>query len=187
MRELARAFFTVGTQSFGGGGSTLFMLRRVIVDRSHWVSMRDFAESWALSQLSPGMHLLAFAGLLGQRIAGIRGVVISVAALMVPAALITTALTAFFGQIAEQPLAVASLLGVTPVAGGMTIGMAFVTSKPMLQHGRMLIANIALVAVAAAILLVEPSLTVAVIVAAGVFGAIFLKKERPTSSDAPVS
>jgi chromate transporter len=187
MRDLARAFFAVGTQSFGGGGSTLFMLRRVVVDRSHWLSMREFTESWALSQLSPGMHLLAFAGLLGQRIAGLRGVLVSVGALMIPAALITTALTAFFGQIADQPLAVASLLGVTPVAGGMTIGMAFVTAKPMLQHGKMLIADIALVAVASAILLVDPALTVAVIVAAGAFGAVFLGKERPTSSDAPVS
>lgn len=163
------------------------MIRRVIVDQAHWISMREFTESWALSQLSPGMHLLALAGFIGQRIAGVRGVIVSVAAMMIPAALITAVLTAFFGQIATEPLAIAALGGVAPVAGGMTIGMALITARPMLQRGRMLIVNIGLVAVAFAILMVNPALTVAVIVAAGLFGALFLGRERPTSSDAPVS
>ena len=186
-RQLAVAFFKVGTQSFGGGSSTLFMLRRVVVDQAHWITLREFTESWALSQLSPGMHLLALAGFIGQRVAGVRGVLVSVAALMTPAALITALLTAFFGQVAGQPLAIAALLGVAPVAGGMTVGMALVTARPMFQHGRMLIVNIALIAVAFAILLLRPELTVVVIVACGAFGAIFLGQERPTSSDAPAS
>jgi len=92
VRELARAWIAVGTQSVGGGTSTLFLIRRLVVERHRWVTARPFTEDWALSQLSPGIHLVALAGLLGDRIAGWRGVVISVAGMMVPAAIVTAAL-----------------------------------------------------------------------------------------------
>ncbi len=163
-RALARAWFDIGTQSFGGGTSTLFMIRRVVVERMGWVSLRQFTESWALSQLSPGIHLVALAGLLGQRIAGVRGVLVSVAGMMVPAALITAILTAFFGEIAQQPLTIAALAGIGPVAG-----------------------DVAVIVAAFAILLAGAAQTIVVIVVAGLFGALLLGHERPTSSDAPLS
>ena len=186
-RSLARAWFDIGTQSVGGGTSTLFMIRRVLVDRLHWITLREFTEAWALSQLSPGIHLVALAGLLGRQIAGWRGVVVSVAGMMVPAALITALITALFGQIAEQPLAIAALAGVGPVAGGMTIGLALSMARPVLQRGRYGILDIAVVAVAFAVLLAGAAQTLLVIVIAGVFGAVFLTRERPTASDAPES
>jgi chromate transporter len=163
------------------------MIRRILVDQRRWITPRDFAESWALCQLSPGIHLVAFAGLLGQRIAGTRGVLVSVLGLMIPAAIITAVLTAAFGQIAQHPLAISALAGVAPVAGGMTIGLALMTARPMLQRGRMLILNIALVTAAFLILIANSTQTIAVIVGAGLFGAIFLGRSRPTANDAPVS
>ena len=62
MRELARIFIAVGTQSVGGGTSTLFLLRRFLVGRERRISEREFTEAWALCQLSPGIHLVAFRG-----------------------------------------------------------------------------------------------------------------------------
>jgi chromate transport protein ChrA len=53
-RALARAWFDIGTQSVGGGTSTLFMIRWVLVKRHGWITLREFTEAWALSQLSPG-------------------------------------------------------------------------------------------------------------------------------------
>ena len=187
MRELARAWFDISTQSFGGGTSTLFMIRRILVDRRHWIAPREFAESWALCQLSPGIHLVALAGLLGRRIAGGRGVLVSVAGLMVPAAIITAVLTAGFAQIAQHPLTLAALAGITPVSGGMAIGLALTTAGAVMQRGRLVIVDVAVIGCAFIFLAASSQLTIAVIVTAGLFGAIFLGRKRPTSSDAPVS
>lgn len=186
-RALARAWFDIGTQSFGGGSSTLFLIRRIVVERLGWVSLREFTESWALSQLSPGIHLVALAGLLGQRIAGLRGVLLSVTGMMVPAALITAILTAFFGRVAQEPLTIAALAGIAPVAGGMTIGLALTMARPVLQRGRFAIVDVAVVAAAFTILIAGAAPTIAVIVVAGVFGAVLLGHQRPTSVDAPLS
>ena len=187
MRELARAWFDISTQSFGGGTSTLFMIRRVLVDRLHWITLREFTEAWALCQLSPGVHLVALAGLLGQRIAGSRGVLVSVAGLMVPAAIITAVLTAGFGQIAQHPLTIAALAGIAPVSGGMAIGLALVTAGSVMQRGRLAIIDVAVVVAAFTVLLANAQLTIAVILVAALFGALFLGRKRPTSTDGPVS
>src|SRR5437762_8174591 len=121
LARLTRSWVAVGTQSVGGGTSTLLLIRRLAVDRERWMSAREFGEAWALSQLSPGIHLVALAGLIGRRAAGWRGVVAAVAGMMVPTAAITVALTAAYEVIAASALARAALAGVAPVTGGMTI------------------------------------------------------------------
>ncbi|MHB8631021.1 MAG: chromate transporter [Candidatus Limnocylindria bacterium] len=185
-RALARAWFDIGTQSVGGGSATLFLIRRILVEQTGWITLREFTEAWALSQLSPGIHLVALAGLLGRQIAGLRGVVVSVAGMMVPAAIITAIATAFLGEIAQQPFTIAALAGIGPVAGGMTIGLALTMTRPVLQRGRFAILDVAVIAVAFGILLGGLAQTIIVIFAAGAFGALLLGRERPTSSDAPI-
>lgn len=186
-RALARAWFDIGTQSVGGGTSTLFMIRRVVVERMGWITLREFTESWALSQLSPGIHLVALAGLLGRQIAGLRGIAVAVTAMMLPAAIITAIVTAFFGEIAQHPLTVAALAGIGPVAGGMTIGLALTMARPVLQRGRYAILDVAVIGTAFGALLSGVAQTIVVIVVAGAFGAALLGRQRPTSSDAPMS
>jgi chromate transporter len=183
MRELAKIFIAVGTQSVGGGTSTLLLLRRFFVERGRLISERDFTEAWSLCQLSPGIHLVALAGLLGQRIAGWRGVIVAVSGMMVPAAIITAAMTAAYGAISDQPLAHLALAGMAPATGGMTIGLAVVLVRGARRHGLRAVVDVALVAVAFAVLLQTTISSVLVIVLAAAFGARFLGRERPTSPE----
>jgi chromate transporter len=183
MRELAKIFIAVGTQSVGGGVSTLLLLRRFLIERERRISEREFNEAWALCQLSPGIHLVALAGLLGQRIAGWRGVIVAVCGMMIPAAIITAALTAGYGVIADQPLARAALAGIAPATGGMTLGLAIVLVRGARRHGLRTVVDVALVITAFAVLLLTTLSSVAVIVGAAAFGALFLGRERPTSRE----
>jgi chromate transporter len=164
MRELAKIFIAVGTQSVGGGVSTLLLLRRFLIERERRISEREFNEAWALCQLSPGIHLVALAGLLGQRIAGWRGVIVAVCGMMIPAAIITAALTAGYGVIADQPLARAALAGIAPATGGMTLGLAIVLVRGARRHGLRTVVDVALVITAFAVLLLTTLSSVAVIV-----------------------
>jgi len=183
VRELAKIFIAVGTQSVGGGTSTLFLLRRFLVERERRISEREFNEAWALCQLSPGIHLVALAGLLGQRIAGWRGVFVAVSGMMVPAAIITAVMTAAYGVIADHPLAHAALAGMAPATGGMTLGLAIVLVRGAKRHGVRAVIDITLVFVAFAVLLFTTISSVMVIVGAAAFGAFFLGRERPTSPE----
>ncbi len=184
LRELARAWIAVGTQSVGGGTSTLLVMRHLVVDRHRWVSGREFTESWALSQLSPGIHLVALAGLLGRRVAGPRGVAVSVIGMMVPSAIITAALTAGYAFISHQPLAEAALAGVAPVTAGMTMAQAFMLVRPSARSGLVGAADWLVVAAALMATLALRVSTIQVIAIGALVGAVLLGRKRPTSAEA---
>lgn len=184
MRELARAWFDVGTQSLGGGTSTLQLIRRVIVERRGWVSAREFNEAWAIAQLSPGIHLVALAGMLGHRIARARGVVISVAAMMVPAALVTALMTAAYGTVADQPLAKAALAGMGPATAGMTLAQALLMVRDVRQTGWRVGVDVLVVVAAFGVLQFARTSPVIVILAGCAVGTIALRRARPTSERA---
>ncbi|TMB96855.1 MAG: chromate transporter [Chloroflexi bacterium] len=184
MRELVKAWIAIGTQSVGGGTSTLLLIRRYIVERHGWLSHREFTEAWALSQLSPGIHLVALAGMIGQRIAGWRGVIASVAGMMVPAAFVTAAMTAAYALIANEPLARAALSGMAPVTGGMTLALALIMARDARRHGPAVIVDALVVIIAFAILTFASGSSVLVIAVAALLGAFALRRERPESGRA---
>ncbi len=150
------------------------------------MSAREFGEAWALSQLSPGIHLVALAGLIGRRAAGWRGALAAVAGMMIPAAAITVALTAAYSVIAASPIARAALAGVAPVTGGMTIATAALLVRASARHGRAhftIDVAVSLAFVVAAALGVP---TLAAIGAGALIGALTLGRERPTSHESSV-
>ena len=184
LRRFVRSWVAIGTQSVGGGTSTLLLIRRLAVDRERWMSAREFAEAWALSQLSPGIHLVALAGLVGRRVAGWRGAFGAVLGMMIPAFAITVALTAGYEAIASSSLARAALAGIAPVAGGMTIATALLLVRSTARRQRMHAAvdvAVSVAAFAASLALAVP--TIAAIAAGALVGAVALGRERPTSRE----
>jgi hypothetical protein len=73
-------------------------------------------------------------------------VIVSVAGMMAPAAIITAIATALLGEIARHPLTIAALAGVGPVGGGMIIGLALTPARPVLKRGRWAALDVALIA-----------------------------------------
>lgn len=134
--DLARAWLVIGTQSVGGGPSTLHLIRREFVERRAWMSHRQFLEDYALSKLSLGINQIALAGLIGTRVAGARGLLVSLLALLVPSAAITLAMTAVYAAVREEPLVRAALSGAGPVTAGMIVGIAFSFARQTVRRGR---------------------------------------------------
>lgn len=176
--EQLKAWFVMGTQSVGGGASTLYLMRSILVRRG-WLTDRDFMQEWTLSRLSPGNHLTALAALLGQRIGGRRGVALSLGGLLIPSGLITIALTGGFGFIRDDPGVQSALAGVAPVTIGLMLGITAILLKSVLNTVSLaLVADAALFAGAVAVGFIVPGATIVVIIVGAVLGVIFLGREE---------
>ncbi len=114
----------------------LYLIRREFVERRGWMSHREFLEDWALSKLSLGINQIALAGLIGTRVAGGRGVLVSLVALLVPSAAITLAMTAVYAGVRDEPLVRAALSGAAPLTAGMVVGIAFAFAAQTVRRGR---------------------------------------------------
>src|SRR5262249_38715888 len=64
--ELWWSWLAIGAFSLGGGAATLLQMRRVWVDRHGWVSGPFFDRAFQMSQVVPGINILAVAIQLGR-------------------------------------------------------------------------------------------------------------------------
>src|SRR2546423_11697864 len=96
---LFRIWASVGLQSFGGGASTTFLIQRAFIEKHRWLSMEEFMYFWNLCVLTPGINLVALTVLIGKKLGGVWGIVVSLAGLLLPSAAITCLLAATFLQV----------------------------------------------------------------------------------------
>lgn len=72
-----------------------------MVDRYHWYTPEAWSEDWALCQLAPGVNLIAFSALIGSRLVGRIGIVVSLVGLLVPSIAITVLMAALYLRIRD--------------------------------------------------------------------------------------
>jgi chromate transporter len=122
-RALFWAWARIGAFSFGGGSSTLFLIRREFVEVRGWLDEVAFREDYALSKLVPGINIIAQAILIGRRIAGGWGAVAAVVGLLLPAVIVPTILAATIAWVERFHAAQAALGGVIPATAGLTLAL----------------------------------------------------------------
>ena len=118
-------FGKVGLLSFGGGSTTLVLMQDAIVRRRCWLTDHEFLATMALSQMWPGVHLLAQAVLIGHRLRGLAGAVLCLLGMMLPATAVTILFTAFFVVLRENPLGAGMIAGVLPATAGLAFAVAY--------------------------------------------------------------
>jgi chromate transporter len=122
----------IGAQSFGGGSATLYLIRRVAVERHGWLTDDEFARYWGICQIAPGINILGLVILIGWRVAGALGVLLALSGLLLPSAAITVALTAMYASIKQAPVVRSALSGVVPATVGLGLLLAYTMVRPLL-------------------------------------------------------
>src|SRR3989449_6309977 len=126
----------IGAQSFGGGAATLYLIRRETVERHGWLTDDDFSRYWGICQIAPGINILGLVSLIGWRLAGAAGALVSVCGLLVPSAGITVGLTSLYAHVREVPVVRAAIAGVVPATVGLGLLLAFTMVRPLLKSAR---------------------------------------------------
>lgn len=173
----------IGLQSFGGGASTTLLIQRTFIEQRRWLSMEAFLRLWNLCLLTPGINLIALTILLGKKLGGTRGIIASLAGLLVPSATITCLLAALFVQIEQQAAVQAVLRGIIPATGGIMLLVGLNFARPLLQQAAkaglrsVLMGSGLVIASALAIILVK--LSVIVVVLGSLCLGVILFSPRP--------
>jgi len=132
--QLFIAFLEVGALAFGGGYAALPLIEQVVVNRYHWLSLREMTDVVAISQVTPGPIALNAATFVGTRVAGIPGAIIASVAAVLPQTLLLLFLGWFLfhgGRITLKGLrpGVGGLIGVAAVS--MVMASLFTSTAPL--------------------------------------------------------
>ena len=133
--KLFRIWTSVGLQSFGGGASTTFLIQRAFIEKHRWLSMEEFTHLWNLCILTPGINLVALTVLIGKKLGGTRGIIASLAGMLLPSAAITCLLAVIFQQIEHVAAVQAVLRGVIPATGGIMLLVGLNFALPLIRRG----------------------------------------------------
>lgn len=84
---MAWTFGLMSLLAIGGANSTIPEMHRVAVEVRHWMSDAQFADMFAIAQLSPGPNVLIVT-LIGYHVAGIAGALVATFAMCGPSAVL---------------------------------------------------------------------------------------------------
>ncbi len=84
---LAWTFALMSLFAVGGANSAIPEMHRVAVDVQHWLTDKQFADVYAISQLSPGPNVLIVT-LIGYSVAGVAGALVATLSMCVPTAVL---------------------------------------------------------------------------------------------------
>jgi chromate transporter len=115
LRELTRLFLRLGTIAFGGPAAHIAMMEDEVVRRRRWLTHEDFLDMISACNLIPGPNSTEMALHVGQRRAGLRGLLVAGLAFIVPATLITIALAWIYVAFGTMPQVVQIFYGIKPV------------------------------------------------------------------------
>lgn len=116
--EMARVYATLALLAIGGGIAALPTMERQVVAEYGWLTHREFVDSFAISQFTPGPGFLmvTFAG---YRVAGLLGVLVVLVAAFTPTCVLTWLLAVRWEHWRRSPWARSAERGLGPVAVGL--------------------------------------------------------------------
>ena len=82
--QLFITFFKIGAFSFGGGYGMLPLIQVEIVNNHGWLSIGEFLDVIAISQMTPGPIAINSSTFVGFKIAGVSGALVSTFAVVLP-------------------------------------------------------------------------------------------------------
>ncbi len=164
---VAGLFFKLGAISFGGPAGHIALMEQEAVRKRGWLSREHFLDLLAATNLVPGPNATEMAIHIGFVHAGWPGLLVSGAAFILPAFVISLALAIVYVRLGSLPQAAALFYGINPVVMAIILTATYRLGRTALQDKRTI--GIGVVALAAALFGVNE---IVVLLAAGLAGIL---------------
>ena len=112
----------------GGANAAIPEMHRIAVEVMHWMSDRQFVDSFALAQLSPCPNVIIVT-LIGYHVAGISGAAVATVAMCGPTCLLSYFAARTWDRFKDAPWRIAIQAGLVPVSLGLIAASAFVLAR----------------------------------------------------------
>lgn len=128
LTQILLLFSSLSILSIGGGNTVLPEMHRKAVQNYHWLSDKQFADVFALSQAAPGPSILIVT-ILGYKAAGITGAILATIAMMLPAAMLVYLVSRVWEKAKDSPFRKAVEKGLAPLTVGLILASGWVMSQ----------------------------------------------------------
>ena len=125
--QLFYAYTKIGIFGFGGGYAMLSLIQHEVVDKYHWLSLAEFTDVIAISQMTPGPIGINSATYIGYTVTGnVWGAILATVAVSLPSFLMVLAISVFSAKFRENRYVSAAFTGLRPVTIGLIAAAALI-------------------------------------------------------------
>jgi chromate transporter len=121
-------FATLSLFAVGGANAAMPEMHRIAVDTMHWMSDRQFADMFAIAQMSPGPNVIIVT-LIGYHVAGLPGAGVATVAMCGPTCLMACFVARTWDRFKDAHWRIAIQAGLVPVSLGLIAASAFVLAR----------------------------------------------------------
>ena len=114
--------------AIGGANAAIPEMHRIAVEVMHWMNDRQFADMFAIAQLSPGPNVIIVT-LIGYHVAGFAGAVVATVAMTGPTCLVAFFVARVWDRFKDAHWRIAIQAGLVPVSLGLIGASAFVLAR----------------------------------------------------------
>ena len=119
------SFLKIGAVLFGGGYAMLPLLENEIVKRRKWCSHEEMTDTFAMSQLIPGVVAINATMLVGHRLRGAIGTLAATLGIVGVPFLVILAYAIAFDHFRDAQWLQNATAGLRPAVAGMMLGVAY--------------------------------------------------------------
>jgi len=125
---LAGYFALLSLFAVGGANAAIPEMHRIAVEAMHWMNDRQFADSYAIAQVSPGPNVIIVT-LIGYHVAGLAGAGVATAAMCGPTCVLAFIVARTWDRFKEARWRLAIQAGLVPLSLGLIGASAFVLAR----------------------------------------------------------
>lgn len=177
--KLFLSTFTISAFTFGGGYVIVPLMRKKFVEKLKWVDEREMLDFVAIAQSSPGPIAVNTSILVGYKLAGVSGALVTVFGTALPPLLVISFVFFLYDSFRTNPVINAAMLGMRIGVAAVLIDVVITMAKEIIKEKSVLSIVIMLSAfVAAYFFKVNILLLLAICAVIGVCDTLYKSRKR---------
>lgn len=134
---LFKSMFTTSAFTLGGGLVFLPILKEKFVDKLGWIKEDEIYDMFAIVQSVPGIIAINVSLLLGKRVAGNKGMIISMIGMILPPFIILYIISYFYNLFIANPIIINLLFALQACVAALIISVALSMFNTILKEDKM--------------------------------------------------
>lgn len=136
--KLFASTFKISACTFGGGFVIIPLLRRKFVEELGWIDEQEMIDLAAIAQSSPGAIAVNASILVGYRVAGVPGAMLTVLGTVLPPLVIISIVSLFYKAFRDNPIVNAAMAGMLCGVAAVILDVVINMAKTVFKQKRIL-------------------------------------------------
>ena len=137
LRELFWEFFKINSVTFGGGFVIMPIIKKAFVDKKHILEEGEMLDMIALAQSLPGVMAVNTSMLVGHKLRGFKGSIVSMLGGILPPLGIILLISVFYTAFQTNPIILAALRGMRGAVSAVMVVAAYSMLKSVLKKDKL--------------------------------------------------